>query len=242
MSTVTASTGTPVVVVTGGAGDIGTALADRYRGDGAEVHLLDRTPAVLERAAQLGAIGHEVDMTDAGAVAAVVEPLSRIDVLVTAVGAWPLLTLDELTPERWREQVSVNLDTTYYAVHAARRGLRAQAGSVVCISSAVGLKGHAQMISYSAAKAGVMGLVRALALSLGPDGVRVNAVAPGLVVTDRMAELWGAERTAAFRASRALDRDITTADVVETVHYLGSPAARLITGQTLVVDGGTVMH
>ncbi|MGY1841321.1 MULTISPECIES: SDR family NAD(P)-dependent oxidoreductase [unclassified Modestobacter] len=232
----------PVVVVTGGGGDIGRALAVRYVAEEADVHLLDRSPDVVGTAEALGASGHPVDMTDPEAVAAVFAVLSRVDLLVTAVGHWPLLTLDELTPARWKEQLSINLDSTYFAVHAAREALRAASGSVVCIASAVGLKGHAQMISYAAAKSGVMGLVRALALALGPDGVRVNSVAPGLVLTERMAELWGPERTAAFRATRAVDRDIHTEDVVAAVHYLGSPAARAVTGQTLVVDGGTVMH
>ena len=230
-----------VVVITGGAGDIGRALAAEYLAEGSEVHLVDRSPTVLEVAADLGATGHVIDLTDANAVA-VLGTIDRVDVLITAVGAWPLLTFDELTPAVWAGQIDINLNSTYYAIHTLRGALRSARGSVVAISSAIALKGHAEMASYAAAKAGVIGLVKALALALGPDGVRVNAVAPGLVSTPAQQLLWGEERAASFRATRALDRDISTADVVETVRFLASGAAASITGQTLVVDGGTVMH
>lgn len=232
----------PVVVITGGGGDIGSALAARWVADGADVVLLDRSDHVAEVATAVGARAVQVDLTDPDAVEAAFSDLPAVDVLVTAVGSWPLLGIDDLTPALWRQQMSINLDTTYFAVHAARHALRARSGNVVCIASAIGLKGHAQMLAYAAAKAGVMGMVRALALALGDDGVRVNSVAPGLVLTERMAELWGAERTAAFRATRAVDRDITTDDVVDAVRYLAGDGARLVTGQTIVVDGGTVMH
>ncbi|GAB2468059.1 3-oxoacyl-[acyl-carrier protein] reductase [Conyzicola lurida] len=230
-----------VVVITGGAGDIGRALAAEYLAAGSEVHLVDRNPDVMQIAADSGATGHVVDLTDADAVA-VLGTIVRVDVLITAVGAWPLLAFDDLTPRVWASQIDINLNSTYYAVHTLRHGLRAAVGSVVAVSSAVALKGHPQMASYAAAKAGVIGMVKALALALGPDGVRVNAVAPGLVTTPAQQEMWGAERSAAFRATRALDRDIATADVVSSVMFLASAGASSITGQTLVVDGGTVLH
>ena len=230
-----------VVVITGGAGEIGRALAEKYLAGGSEVHLVDRNPAVVQIAADTGATGHVVDLTDADAVA-VLGTIVRVDVLITAVGAWPLLAFDDLTPRVWASQIDINLNSTYYAVHTLRHGLRAANGSVVAVASAIALKGHPHMASYAAAKAGVIGMVKALALALGPDGVRVNAVAPGLVSTPAQQELWGPERAAAFRATRALDRDIATSDVVSSVMFLASDGAASVTGQTLVVDGGTVMH
>jgi NAD(P)-dependent dehydrogenase (short-subunit alcohol dehydrogenase family) len=230
-----------VVVITGGAGEIGRAIAAEYVAENSEVHLVDRDPSVLSIAAELGAVGHVVDLTDADAVAEL-DAIGRVDVLVTAVGTWPLLTFNELTPKIWSQQVDINLNSTYFAVHSLRAGLREARGCVVSIASAIALKGHPQMVSYAAAKAGVIGMVKALALALGPDGVRVNAVAPGLVSTPAQEEVWGADRAAAFRATRALDRDISTADVVGAVRYFASGAAASVTGQTLVVDGGTVMH
>jgi NAD(P)-dependent dehydrogenase (short-subunit alcohol dehydrogenase family) len=231
----------PVAVITGGAGDIGRSLARGYARDGYRVHLVDRSDSVLDAAADVAGVGHVLDLTDPAAVGALAA-IDRVDVLVTAVGTWPLLTFDELTPDVWSTQVDINLNSTYFAIHSLRAGLRAARGSVVCIASAIALKGHPQMASYAASKAGVIGMAKALALALGPDGVRVNSVAPGLVSTDAQRELWGEERAAAFRATRALDLDITTDDVVEAVRFLASPAAGSITGQTLVVDGGTVLH
>jgi NAD(P)-dependent dehydrogenase (short-subunit alcohol dehydrogenase family) len=183
-----------------------------------------------------------VDLTDPASAAAVASIAPTVDVLVTAAGAWPLAPLDELDPAAFRTLVTINLDTVYIAVHALRHALRAAHGSVVAISSAVGMKGHPQMLAYAAAKAGVIGLVKSLALALGPDGVRVNAIAPGLVLTPEQLELWGEERTRAFRAARALDIDIDHADIVAAVRHFASPAARAVTGQTLVIDGGTVLH
>jgi NAD(P)-dependent dehydrogenase (short-subunit alcohol dehydrogenase family) len=230
------------VVVVGAAGEMGRVLAQEWAADGADLVLLDRDPRVEEVAAQTGGSSHCVDALDDEEVGRVLGRLPRVDVLVTAVGLWPLATVDDLAPAEFRRQVAVNLDSAYVAVHASLAGLRAAQGAVVCLSSAVGLKGHAEMIPYAAAKSGVHGLVRALALALGPDGVRVNAVSPGLVATPRMRELWGPERTAAFRSGRALADDITVADVVSVVRFLAGPGARMVTGQTLVVDGGSVLH
>jgi NAD(P)-dependent dehydrogenase (short-subunit alcohol dehydrogenase family) len=221
---------------------MGRVLAQEWADDGADLVLVDRDPRVHDLAEQVGGTAHCVDALDDGAVDRTVGALPRVDVLVTAVGLWPLATIDDLAPAEFRRQVAVNLDSAYVAVHAARTGLRAARGAVVCLSSAIGLKGHAEMIPYAAAKSGVHGLVRALALALGPDGVRVNAVSPGLVATPRMRELWGPERTAAFRTGRALAGDITVADVVSAVRFLAGPGARMVTGQTLVVDGGSVLH
>jgi NAD(P)-dependent dehydrogenase (short-subunit alcohol dehydrogenase family) len=158
------------------------------------------------------------------------------------VGVWPLVPVDELSPEKWNHFMDINLNSAYSVTWSCIGGLREASGAVVNIASAIALKGHEQMVHYAAAKAGMIGMTRSLARALGPDSVRVNAVAPGLVATGRAVESWGNEGAAAFRATRALPIDITTHDVVEAVRFLASPAARAITGQTLVVDGGTVMH
>lgn len=230
----------PTAVITGGAGEIGRALALALNEDGFHSHLVDKDPSVMEVARAVGATSHVIDLTDWGGLSDL-ESLDRVDLLVNGVGTWPLLPLDDLTPSVWRQLVSVNLDASYYASWACRRGLRNASGSIVNIASAVAMKGHAEMIHYAAAKAGVIGLTRSLALALGVDGVRVNAVAPGLVATDRNAELWG-ERRSVFRGARALDIDLEVSDVIASIRYLGSPSAHAITGQTLVVDGGSVLH
>jgi NAD(P)-dependent dehydrogenase (short-subunit alcohol dehydrogenase family) len=230
-----------VAVIAGGAGEIGRSLAQAYVAEGFAVHLVDLAASLEQVAAQLGATAHRVDVADSAA-AEVFAAIGPVDVLINAVGVWPTIPLDELEPDRWRASVRVNLDSAYVSVWGCREGLRARRGAVVNLTSAIALKGHVQMIHYAAAKAGVIGMTRSLALALGPDGVRVNAVAPGLVATERNESVWTEEQRAAFRSTRALPIDLTVADIVDPVRFLASPAARAITGQTVVVDGGTVLH
>lgn len=230
-----------IAVVTGAAGEIGAELTAALTGDGYLVHAVDIDDRVGSVAERHGAISHVADVTDESSLTALAE-LDGIDVLVNAVGAWPRLSFDELSPSVWRKALEVNLTSAYVPTWVCRAGLRTRHGSVVNLSSAIAFKGHPQLIQYAAAKAGLIGLTRALALSLGPDGVRVNAVAPGLVATERNQQVWSPERRAAFRAGRALDDEIEIGDVVAAVRYLAGAANKAVTGQTLVVDGGTVMH
>ncbi|MGL3148991.1 SDR family NAD(P)-dependent oxidoreductase [Microbacterium sp. A82] len=229
------------VVIAGGAGEIGRALAHAYAADGSNVHVVDRSDAAEAVAADVGGTAHIVDTSDP-ASAAVFGGIGEIDTLINAVGVWPTLSVDELVPEKWVSLARINFDSGYHAVWGSRAGLRATQGSVVNIASAIALKGHARMVHYAAAKAGVIGMTRSLALALGPDGVRVNAVAPGLVATERNLSVWTPEQRAEFRATRALPIDLTVNDVVDSIRFLSSSAARAITGQTIVVDGGTVLH
>ena len=229
------------IVIAGGAGEIGRALARAYAADGSHVHIVDRSDAATQAAAEVGGTAHIVDASEP-ASAAVFGRIAEVDVLINAVGVWPTVPLDDLTPERWAELGRINLDSGYHAVWGSREGLRAARGNVVNIASAIAFKGHASMVHYAAAKAGVIGMTRSLALALGPDHVRVNAVAPGLVETDRNRSVWTEQQRADFRATRALPIDLGIDDVVSTVRFLSSSAARAITGQTIVVDGGTVLH
>ncbi len=229
-----------VAVVTGGAGEIGRALATGYAADGYTVHVVDLDEKARDVAASVGGVAHVVDVTSEEA-AAQLSAIASIDVLVNGVGVWPLITFDDLSPTSWKKLIDINLNSSYAVTWACRGGLRAAKGAVVNIASAIALKGHPEMAYYAAAKAGVIGMTKALAPAFGADGVRINAVAPGLVATDRNQGVWG-ERQADFRATRALPVDIGVDDVVQAIRFLASPAARAITGQTLVVDGGTVMH
>jgi len=230
-----------VAVVTGGAGAVGRAVAERLAGSGHLVHLVDRSDAAADVAAKVNGIAHLVDVTDDAQVEGLAA-IGPVDVLVNSVGAWPLLSVDDLVPVRWRQLLDLNLTASYVVTHALLAGLRERRGSVVNLSSGIALKGHPLLIHYAAAKAGLLGMTKALALALGPDGVRVNAVAPGLLDTEANLAIWGAEARERFRSQRALDVDLHVDDVADAVAFLASDSARTITGQTLVVDGGTVLH
>jgi len=229
------------VAITGGAGEIGRALARRYVADGAEVHLVDVAETVHDAADEIGATAWRLDLSDHAQIGALAQ-VGGLDILVNGVGYWPPTPFDELEPAEFARYLDINLTSSYAVTWMLRDALRARRGAVVTLSSAIALKGHGGMIHYAAAKAGVLGMTKSLALALGPDGVRVNAVAPGLVSTARNRGVWSTEQQAAFRVARAMPVDIEIEDVVDAAVFLASPAARAITGQTLVVDGGTVLH
>lgn len=232
---------TRVAVVTGGAGKVGRRLARSFADDGYVVHVVDNAEEARDVAGEVGGVAHVIDMTDDSA-AEQLASLSSVDVLVNGVGAWPLVPWNDLTPGLWRKSVDINLTSAYLASWNCRQALRSSSGAIVNISSAVAFKGQAEMVHYATAKAGLIGMTRALARAMGPDGVRVNAVAPGLLSTDEGSSTWSKERRESFRAARALPVDIHVQDVVDAVLHLSSSRARAVTGQTVVIDGGTVMH
>lgn len=228
---------TGLVLIAGGAGAVGGAVAASFVADGYRVLLLDTAPELERVAAELGAEPVRCDVTDYAALVAATRGIGELDVLVNAVGVWPVSTLDELTPDAWDRVVRVNLTGPFLTVKAVSAALRAARGRVVNISSTSALRGAPTMIAYSSAKAGVLGLTRSLAAALGPDGVRVNVVLPGLLVGEAAAGVDPA-RFARARAERALGRDGHAADVVGAVRFFASDSAEFVTGQSIVVDGG----
>jgi 3-oxoacyl-[acyl-carrier protein] reductase len=143
--------------------------------------------------------------------------------------------------DAWRAVIETNLSGAFYTARPAARGmLRRRAGTIVAVSSVVGLGGNAGQANYAAAKAGLIGLVRSLARECGPRGVRVNAVAPGYVETDLTATL-APEHRERILAMTPLGRLGTPEDVARVVAFLCSPAAAYVTGAVLPVDGGLSM-
>lgn len=225
------------VVVTGGASGIGRAIADAFRDNGDRV-------AVLDRAEGNGSI--PVDVADEASVRAAFatarERLGPIDVLVNSAGLLTESRLEDMSLAQWNETIAVDLTGIFLCCREVVGPMRGRRwGRIINISSQLALKGGVGLSHYSAAKAGVVGLSKSLALELGPENVLVNCIAPGPIETplvDGISESW----KAAKRAELPLGRFGTPAEVAPIALLLASdPGGNLFLGQTLGPNSGDVM-
>lgn len=233
-------------LVTGGGSGIGRAIARRFAAEGAHVVVSGRRPGPLAETAE----GHEWITTAPGDVAAaddaramveaVVERHGRLDVLVHAAGVLRRgETLEETTEEEWGMDIAVNLTGTFQVVRRAIPRLRETRGAMVLVASQLAHVGSPGYATYCATKGGVLSMMRTLALDLGPDGVRVNALSPGVVASD-MAYV-GRDFDAIrdnVAATLPLRRVGEPEDMAGPAVFLASDDAAWMTGQSLVVDGG----
>lgn len=245
------------VVVTGGGSGIGAAIAERFTTAGARVTIVGRDPEKLERTAKrIGAHAAVADVTVAGQVEAAIAgaAASRGDVriLVNNAGtaeAAPFLKMDEAL---WERTLAVNLTGTWRCTRAvADVMLRAGDGRIVNVASTAALTGYAYVSAYCAAKHGVLGLTRALALEFARKGITVNAVCPGYTDTelvarslDRIVETTGRSRRAALDELLKVNpqrRLVRPEEVADAVLWLCGPNAASITGQAIAIAGGEVM-
>ncbi|HUN41317.1 MAG TPA: SDR family NAD(P)-dependent oxidoreductase [Acetobacteraceae bacterium] len=224
-----------IAVVTGGTRGIGAAIADRLAGEGFRV-------LVAARHATEGR--HECrvcDVTDPGSVRALFGALPRADALVNCAGLAGTNALDG-DDAVWHAMIAANLHGTYYCCKAALPLLPDGIGRIVNIASVLGLRGVPDQTAYCAAKHGVVGFTRALALALAPRGITVNAVCPGWVDTDmarqRFTEL--GISADAIAASVPTGRIVTPEEVAGAVAWLLRPEAGSITGIALPVEGGAL--
>jgi NAD(P)-dependent dehydrogenase (short-subunit alcohol dehydrogenase family) len=191
------------------------------------------------------------DVTDESEVdalmAAAEERFGALDALVNNAAVYMELDgkrpTEEVTVSDWDRVMAVNVRGPWLCARAAAPRMRARgSGSVVNIASTTAIMGTAGFAHYVASKSAVIGLTRALARELGPDGIRVNAIAPGLVANESSRTLNDDTYLADAARGRALARAMAPEDLVGTVLFLASPASEFVTGQTLVVDGGGVMQ
>lgn len=238
-----------VVLITGAARGIGEATARRFAAEGCRLGLLDLNPRVFQVAEELrqqgcGVQAFQADVTNPAQIEDVVARLTRewgsLDVLVNNAGIAKAVPLMELTVEEWERVLKVNLTGTFICSQAAARVMIPQRrGAIVNLASLAAKRGaRTNGAHYAASKAGVVSLTMSLAVALAPHGIRVNAVAPGLIETEMTQALPGSEEEA---LKSPLGRWGSAEEVAEVICFLASSAASYITGEIVDVNGGILM-
>src|SRR5437868_12262973 len=238
-----------VVLVTGGSRGIGRAAAELFAGAGAQVAITykSRKPEAdqfVEEVSKAGgkALAIQADFAQVGtaalAVELVVKEFGRLDVLVNNAGLTRDTLVMRMSEADWDVVMETNLKAAFLASKAALRPmLKQKYGRIVNVSSLAGVAGNAGQANYSASKAGLIGLTKALAKEVGSRNITVNAVAPGFIETELTSGL-PADLLERARQAAAIPRIGTPADVAPAIVFLASPEASYITGQVLGIDGG----
>jgi NAD(P)-dependent dehydrogenase (short-subunit alcohol dehydrogenase family) len=238
------------VLVTGGATGIGAAMVAAFAAQGARVGFIDldaggaaRLVSDVGQATGAAPWFREMDVTQVdalkGAVADFAADAGGLDVLVKNVANDTRHDPLQTSEAAWRAAVAVNLDAAFFAAQAAIPLMQGKGGSIINFSSINALTGPPNMPGYVASKSALLGLTKALAREYGPQGVRVNAILPGWVVTERQLKLWlTPEAEEAWMKDTPLKRRILPDDVARLALFLGSDESAMITGQSFVIDGG----
>ncbi|TDK37603.1 SDR family oxidoreductase [Rhizobium deserti] len=241
------------VLVTGGGSGIGAALVEGFAEQGAKVAFID---VADEPSQQLvtrlsGTVAHpplylKADLRQVAQAKAAVDEaatrLGQLSVLVNNAGWDDRHDFNTVTEDYWDRSTAINLKQVFFVSQAAVGHLRASSGgSIINFSSIAFMRNMSEMPVYTTAKAGIIGLTKSLAGKLGPENIRVNAIMPGMIVTERQERLWlNKDKIAAMQAGQCLKRVLAAEDLVGPCLFLASHASAAITAQTLVVDGGVL--
>lgn len=241
-----------VVLVTGGGSGLGRGIGYRFAEAGADlvVNYLHSAESAAELASQVETLGRQVrtvraDVTQKAEVdalvATAVEAFGHVDVLVNNAGMYPLSPVTEMAEEEWDQVLDANLRSTFLCTQAAARQMIDQGtgGAVVNIASIEALNPAPMHSHYNAAKGGVLMYTKAAANELGPHGIRVNAVSPGLIWRESLETDWP-DGVIRYRQAAPLRRLGRPEDIADACLFLASDGARWITGANLVVDGGVL--
>ncbi len=245
-----------VAIVTGGVQGIGASYAKALAREGAAVCVADIdnpewTVAAIKSAGGQ-ALGMFVDVASADSVAQMmqtaVSTFKSVDILVNNAalfGKLPLKPFEQISSEEWDRVMAVNIRGVFECCKAAMPQMRAQGyGKIINIASGTVYKGTPMLLHYVTSKGAMVAFTRALAREVGGSGVRVNCIAPGLTMSDNVKDnsSWAETLVQKINDTRAIQRDQEPDDLIGTLLYLCSPDSDFVTGQTIVVDGGSVMH
>ncbi|MEM7197764.1 MAG: SDR family oxidoreductase [Pseudomonadota bacterium] len=245
------------IIITGGASGLGAAMAEQLHEQDAHICVIDSDAGALDQFCHThpSVQGHKADVSDENAVQEIVDGLvhewGAIDVLCANAGTGgPAGKIEELSYAQWQSCLRVNLDGTFVCARAVIPGMKAQGhGSIIITSSTAGLFGYPHRSPYATAKWGLIGLMKTLAMELGPSGIRVNALAPGAVEGPRMDSVIASEARAhnvdeqtmrqAYVKGVSMRTWVTAQDVANMVIFLLSQEAAKISGQVIAIDGHT---
>ncbi len=229
------------IVITGGSRGIGAAAVRRFAENGDTVTFLYEKAheAAQAIARETGAHAICCDVADETAVQAAFREIGDVDVLINNAGICHYGLISQITPDEWRRLFAVNVDGAFFCTRAALPSmLQKQTGCIINVSSMWGQVGASCEVGYSATKGALIAMTKALAQELGPSGIRVNAIAPGVIMTDMCANV-NPQSLEELRLQTPLERLGTPEDVTQTLFYLAD--APFITGQVLGLSGGLVI-
>ena len=228
-------------LVTGGSRGIGAASCRALARDGWQVYVnynqsKDKAEAL---AAEIGGTAVWADVSSEDAVRAMFDTVGDVELLVNNAGIAHAEQVQDLTLDIWRSLYGVNIDGAFYCTRAAVPGMvRAKHGCIINIASVCGVYGSSCEAAYASTKGAMISMTLSLYKELGPSGIRVNAIAPGVILTDMVTDVFSREDLAAMAADTPLGRNGTSEDVAELVAFLASDRASFITGQIIGCDGG----
>ena len=241
------------VLVTGGGSGIGGEIVAAFAAQGAKVGFLEISEASASRAARQPGTRHApafriVDLRDIAAtraaIASLAAELGAFRVLVNNAGDDSRHALEDVTPELWDDRFAVNLRHLFFCAQSVAPGMRqAGGGAIVNLGSISWMMGAAGLIAYTTAKSAVAGLTKSLARELGPHGIRVNAIAPGMIWTDKQiarAEADDPAKRARYLERQCIKEPLDAGDIARLALWLASGESRRCAGQTFIVDGGVV--